>query len=59
MAAGNNGKVTDNELRLMRGQGWSPAELAIHFDCRPATVERRLRRLGRGGKAMTGGGAKE
>ncbi len=38
--------MTDAELREMNGQGWSPAELAIHFACHPVAVERRLTKLG-------------
>jgi hypothetical protein len=51
-------RMTDADLREMNRQGWSPAELAIHFDCCPATVERRLWRLGvngNSGRAMAGG----
>ncbi|MFA5308216.1 MAG: hypothetical protein WC370_01870 [Dehalococcoidales bacterium] len=39
-------RIDEGELRLMQKQGWSPAELAIHFDCPVPQVERALRRLG-------------
>ncbi len=58
MTTAERTKMTDAELREMNGQGWSPAELAIHFACCPVTVERRLARLGldrQPGRVMTGG----
>jgi hypothetical protein len=54
----NKTKMTDADLTAMNDQGWSPAELAIHFDCCPVTVERHLRRLGldcHEGKVMKAG----
>jgi hypothetical protein len=46
MTTGEKARIADSELRLMNAQGWSPAQLGIHFGTCPATVERRLRRLG-------------
>jgi metal-dependent amidase/aminoacylase/carboxypeptidase family protein len=58
MTTAERNKMTDAELRDMNRQGWSPAELAIHFACSAGTVERRLARLGldrQPGRVMTGG----